>query len=457
MALPSLIMNMLPRGSLLRPTARHYTTLPVRAVMDSMHSRGFIYQHTKGSVLSKYGRTAVYCGFDPTADTLHVGNLVGIMGLLHFAKSGHQAIALVGGATGCIGDPSGRKTERDRLARETLHQNVNGIEKTLRRIFTNAGVGDQVVVVNNADWYREWNIIDFLGEYGRHFRMGTMLGKESVQSRLNGEDGMSFVEFTYQIFQAYDFYHLHRTHGCEIQIGGSDQWGNITAGCDLIRRASGESEEGCGITFPLITTSSGEKFGKSMGNAVWLDSQRTSPFDLYQFFIRVEDSDVERFLKLFTFMEGDDIDTTYVNHMKQPEMKSGQRRLAQEVTRLIHGSEAMEEAERATKAMYGGGGGEGFLSGMSANDVIKAFCEAPSSRLPREMLGNATVTDMLVRSGIFKSGRQAIQRVHGGGVYVNYVRVMDAKYVVDATRDCIDGKITLVRLGKKHFHVVHWE
>eukprot|EP01135_Chromosphaera_perkinsii_P002286 Nk52_evm72s221 gene=Nk52_evmTU72s221 len=433
-------------------------------VVKVLKERGFLYQCTSESVM-KNGLsepTVVYCGFDPTADTLHVGNLVGIMGLLHFCRHGHKGIALVGGATGCIGDPSGRNSERNKLDYDTLNKNVKGISATLERIFANvlpeAERKSSVTVLNNADWYRDKNIIDFLGEIGRHFRMSTMLSKDSVKSRMENEEGMSFIEFTYQIFQGYDFLHLRRSHGCTVQLGGSDQWGNIVSGCDLIRKATEDEMNGTGITFPLVTTSGGEKFGKSMGNAVWLESSRTSAFDLFQFFIRSEDADVEKFLKLFTFLELPEISKICEEHKRAPELKYGQRVLAREATAIIHGQEEAEKALKASETIYSETGNtKEWLFSLSASQVDSIFSHAATKSVPRDILCGGTVTDMLCKSGIFKSGMQAMKQVQNGGIYLNFERVVDPKQELSEDRDSVEGGVTLLRVGKKNFFLLRWE
>ncbi|CAH2278282.1 tyrosine--tRNA ligase, mitochondrial [Pelobates cultripes] len=298
------------------------------------------------------GPQTVYCGFDPTADSLHVGNLLAVLGLLHFHRAGHHAIALIGGATAQIGDPSGRSLEREPLNPETLESNVRGVRDSLNRVFENYQVlhgghakpGATFNVLDNASWYRNRQPIEFLSSVGRHFRMGTMLSRHSVQSRLKTPEGMSLTEFLYQMFQAYDFYHLHQQHGCKIQLGGNDQLGNLMSGHEFIHKVTGEDV--FGIMLPLITNTTGDKLGKSAGNAVWLNRERTSPFDFYQFFVRQKDSSVERFLKLFTFLPLEEIEKIMEQHVKEPEKRVPQKRLAAEVTKLVHGKEGLESAKR---------------------------------------------------------------------------------------------------------------
>ncbi|XP_014897858.1 tyrosine--tRNA ligase, mitochondrial isoform X2 [Poecilia latipinna] len=299
----------------------------------------------------------VYCGFDPTADSLHVGNLLAIIGLLHFRSAGHNVVALLGGATAQIGDPSGKTSERERLSAEVVEENTRGIRESIQRIFINHEVlfHDRsrplgtVNVLNNRSWYKSWEVVDFLSETGRHFRMGTMLSRHSVQSRLRSADGMSLTEFTYQVFQAYDFYHLHQIYGCRIQLGGTDQLGNLMSGHEYIHKVSGE--EVYGLTIPLVTSTTGDKLGKTAGNAVWLNRDKTSPFELYQFFLRQSDASVERYLKLFTFLPLEEVEKLMEQQREDPSKRLAHKRLAAEVTKLVHGKEGLESAKRS-ELMY---------------------------------------------------------------------------------------------------------
>ncbi|KAJ1837904.1 tyrosyl-tRNA synthetase, partial [Coemansia sp. RSA 2703] len=350
-------------------------------VIDTLRERHFVSAVTSEDIVAHVGSnsTAVYCGVDPTAPSLHLGNMVTLMGLLHFHLGGHQAIPLVGNATGMIGDPSGRSTERVALDRETLARNIAGIEAQLQRFFSRGTEYAlkrmpeidptrlrKVCVLHNADWYQDMNILQFLGSVGRYSRVGAMMARDSVKSRLQSMHGISFTEFSYQLLQAYDFWHLYHHHGCRIQLGGSDQWGNITAGTDLIHKMPFQ-QDGCdtggliaepengsvdtayGLTIPLLTTSSGEKFGKSAGNAIWLDEAKTSAFDIYQFFVKTSDADVERFLKMFTLLPVRRIAEVMSEHREVPENFAAQRLLAAEVTELIHGQSGLNRALCATE------------------------------------------------------------------------------------------------------------
>ncbi|MEQ2312865.1 Tyrosine--tRNA ligase, mitochondrial [Ameca splendens] len=327
----------------------------------------------------------VYCGFDPTADSLHVGNLLAIIGLLHFRSAGHHVLALLGGATAQIGDPSGKTSERERLSADVLEENTRGIRESIQRIFTNHEVLfhdsstplGTVNVLNNRSWYKSWGVVDFLSETGRYFRMGTMLSRHSVQSRLRSADGMSLTEFTYQVFQAYDFYHLNQIYGCRIQLGGTDQLGNLMSGHEYIHKVTGE--EVYGLTIPLVTSSAGDKLGKTAGNAVWLNRDKTSPFELYQFFLRQPDASVEGYLKLFTFLPLAEVERLMEQQRENPSKRLAHKRLAAEVTKLVHGKEGLESAKRCTNALYHSS--VQALEQMSDEELQELFREAPFCEL----------------------------------------------------------------------------
>src|SRR5690554_2144011 len=332
-------------------------------VLQELAWRGFIYQQTHDELdeeLTK-GPMTLYCGFDPTASSLHVGNLVSIMGLAHFYRAGHRPLALVGGATGLIGDPSGRDTERNLLDEETLQANLESIGGQLNRVLQasrtlhrdEAGEArEPVALVNNADWFKDWTFIDFLREVGKHFRVNQMLAKDSVRARLEErEQGISYTEFSYMLIQAYDFLHLNQTEGCRLQVGGSDQWGNITSGVDLTRRRTGESA--FGLTFPLITSADGKKIGKSLGGAVYLDGEMTSAYAFYQYWIGQDDADCGRFLRMFTFMPQEEIEELEAKIEAGENRGEVQQRLAREATTLIHGAEECEKVIRASRMLFG--------------------------------------------------------------------------------------------------------
>uniref|UniRef100_A0A9L0JZE5 Tyrosine--tRNA ligase n=1 Tax=Equus asinus TaxID=9793 RepID=A0A9L0JZE5_EQUAS len=326
----------------------------------------------------------IYCGFDPTADSLHVGHLLTLLGLFHFQRAGHNVIALVGGATARLGDPSGRTKEREALDAECVQSNARALRRELetlaahhQQLFTNGRTWGSFTVLDNSSWYQQQHLVDFLAAVGGHFRMGTLLSRQSVQTRLKSPEGMSLAEFLYQVLQAYDFYYLFQRYGCRVQLGGSDQLGNIMSGYEFIHKLTGEDV--FGITVPLITSTTGAKLGKSAGNAVWLNRDKTSPFELYQFFVRQQDDSVERYLKLFTFLPLPEIDHIMQQHVKEPEKRGPQKRLAAEVTKLVHGQEGLDSAKRCTQALYHSS--IDALEVMSDQELKELFKEASFSEL----------------------------------------------------------------------------
>eukprot|EP00741_Cyanophora_paradoxa_P008870 tig00001388_g8587.t1 len=432
-------------------------------VIKTLQERGLVFQLTDaemGAKLNGDEPVTVYAGFDPTADSLHLGNLVAIMALAHFQRAGHRPIAIVGGATGLIGDPSGRKTERDLLGVETIEKNLRGIEENLSRFMkfepgTIDGVAIQPAkIINNMSWYEDKNVVQFIREVGKHFRLSTMLNKDSVRIRLEqaeeGHDqgGMSFTEFTYQIFQAYDFMHLARAENCRVQVGGSDQWGNITAGTELIRKVL-PGTEAFGLTLPLMTTANGEKFGKSAGNAIWLDEEKTSCYELFQYFLRSEDADAGRFLKVFTFLPLDEIDAIIAEHEQAPEKRHAQRILAEQVTRLIHGEAGVAKAQRATNVLFG----NEDLRGLSAKEVLGIFKDVPSAELSRDQVVGKDVVSVVAAAKACPSKGEARRLIQNGGLYLNNEKVTAAEQVV-GEGDLVDGSIAIVRTGKKNFRVI---
>lgn len=394
----------------------------------------------------------VYAGFDPTSESLQVGNFVAIMGLSHFQRCGHRVVALVGGATGMIGDPSGKTSERQLLTEEQVRRNQEGIRENLSRFLDFDHPTAPAVIVNNYDWFHGFTFIAFLREVGKHFRMGAMLGKDSVRSRLESESGMSFTEFSYQLLQAYDFLHLFDQMRCTVQIGGSDQWGNITAGTDLIRKLRGE--EAFGLTLPLVCDRSGQKFGKSAGNAIYLDAAKTPVFDFYQFFVRVDDADVIRFLKVFTFLASEEIADYERRLIDAPEKREAQIRLAEEVTRRVHGEPGLQVAQRSTAVLFGAA-----MDGLKADELEAVFADVPSTALPSASVIGTPVATVAVESGFCKSRSEARRLVESGGFYVNNQRLSDAEHVLGAA-DIIDGRLLVLRSGKKRYHLVRvgaWE
>ncbi len=415
--------------------------------IETLKERGLFDNVTSPDILKLVeSPTAVYAGFDPTSSSLQVGNFVTIMGLAHFQRAGHKVIALAGGATGMIGDPSGKSSERNLLSAEDVARNLEGVRENLSRFLDFDSKRAPAKIVNNNDWIEKFSFVEFLRDVGKHFRMGTMLGKESVRARMESESGMSYCEFSYQLIQAYDFLHLWDAENCRIQIGGSDQWGNITAGVDLIRKLRGG--EAFGMTFPIICDSSGQKFGKSAGNAVYLDHNRTSYYDFYQFFIRTEDTDVVRFLKIFTFLPLAQIEEIARETAVAPEKRLAQKTLAEEMTRTIHGSEGVLIAQRASEVLFGGS-----MDGMKAEDLIKVFSNVPSRELPLASVSNIGFLDVALASGLCKSKGDARRLVTEGGFYVNNIRITDVAGKITGDM-LIDGRVLVMRAGKKNYCLV---
>jgi len=394
----------------------------------------------------------VYCGFDPTADSLHVGNLVPLLALRRFQVAGHHAIALAGGATGMIGDPGGRSTERNLLTAEQVAHNIASVKRQLARFLDFGVATNPARLVNNADWTAPVSYLEFLRDVGKFFTVNAMVAKESVRARMEDrENGISYTEFSYMLLQAFDFYHLHAAHRCELQIGGSDQWGNITAGTDLIRKKN-PGAHAWGLTLPLITNADGSKFGKSTGGgSVWLDPKRTSPYRFYQFFVNVDDRDVVRYLKFFTFLSPEAIDALAAEHEKNPGARVAHKALAREFTVLVHGQSACDDAVRASEIMFGGG-----LDGISESVFQDVVGEIPTKDFDQAKLAapGVSLLDLLVHAGLCPSRGQAKKDLEGGGISLNNVRVADAARAV-TTADLLFGKYLLLRKGKRTYAVLH--
>jgi tyrosyl-tRNA synthetase len=413
-------------------------------LLDELERRGAIDDITDRPALTELlsSRQSIYIGFDPTADSLHVGSLLPALMLARFQRAGHRPIVLVGGATGMIGDPSGRTAERQLQTVDTIRANVDAIQRQLERFVDFQGPA-AAITVNNYDWTHNKGYLWFLREIGKHFTVNHMLAKESVRSRLEDRDhGISYTEFSYMLLQAFDFLNLFQEHNCRIQGGGSDQWGNITAGIELIRRKS--AGPAFGITFPLLTTSSGEKFGKSAGNAIWLDPHRTSPYQFYQYWINTDDRDAERFLKLFTFLELDEISALCAH---PPEQRIPQKRLAAEVTRLVHGEDAVGQALKASEVLFGG-----EVTGLTDQDLAEIFADVPSFSIDRtDLAAGIKIADLVVRSGRAKSKGEGARLVEGGGVYLNNRRVTAADKLQDG--DIASETMFVLRFGKKDYYL----
>jgi tyrosyl-tRNA synthetase len=409
-------------------------------LLDTLIDRGFVQDATPGlAERLRAGPLTAYVGFDPTADSLHVGSLVPAMGLAWLQRFGHTPIALVGGGTGMVGDPSGKRDERPMLTLEQIDRNVQGIARQLTRFLAFEG-SNAARMRNNADWLRGLGLMEFLRDTGKHFTLGYMLQKESVRSRL--ESGISYTEFSYMLIQAYDFWYLHRTERCELQMGGSDQWGNITAGIELIGRREGKQVHG--LVFPLLTTSSGSKFGKSEGANVWLDPVRTSPYHFYQFWLNTEDQDVERLLKLFTFLPVERIAGVMAEHGRDPGRRVGQRELAREVTSIVHGSPAAEQAIQTSTALFGGDG----------EPSAEALAEMPERRVARSKLPEGLpVVEILVASGLASSKADARRGIQGKGFYLNGRQIdsVELHLSEEALQGPPDARFVILRKGKKNY------
>lgn len=418
--------------------------------IDELRWRGLLQDATEGAAQHlAAGPRTVYNGFDPTAPSLHVGNLVPVMGLVHAQRAGHTPLALVGGGTGLIGDPSGKTTERQLLTREQAAENAEGIRTQLEHFLDFEVVSNPARMRNNLDWLDGLALVDFLRDIGKHFSVNQLIAKESVRSRLeNPETGLSYTEFSYVLLQSYDFLELYRREGCTVQTGGSDQWGNITAGTDLIRRVEGGKAHG--VVFPLVTNAAGTKFGKSEAGNVWLDPDLTSPFRFYQFWINVDDADVVRYLRFFTLRSMEEIDDLETTVRQEPHRRAAQKALAEDVTRRLHGETGLAAALRATDALFGGD-----VSGLGADEIADVFSDVPSSEVPASRLeGDGTpLVDLLAETELASSKGDARRSIRGGGIYVNGERVEDEARTVSVD-DAIEGRFILLRKGKKRHHLV---
>jgi tyrosyl-tRNA synthetase len=407
-------------------------------LIKTLTARGLLQDATSGLAerLAK-GPLTAYVGFDPTADSLHVGNLIPVMGAAWLQRFGHTPIILIGGGTGMVGDPSGKRAERPMLPVEQIDRNASAIRDQLARFlsFDEAAGQNAARMRNNADWLRDLTLMDFLRDAGRYLTLGWMLQKESVKSRM--ETGISYTEFSYMALQAYDFWHLFRTERCELQIGGSDQWGNITAGIELIGKREGQQTYG--MVFPLITTASGTKFGKSEAGNVWLDLVKTSPYQFYQFWINTDDRDVERYLKLFTFLSLDDIARTTEEHAREPGKRAAQRLLARDVTARVHGEAAAQEAVQTSEAIFGGGSA--------------AVLNIPERSVSRGQLGQLSIIDLLVASGLATSKADARRGIKAKGFYLNEepIETPDLELREEDLQGEPGSRFLMLRKGKKNY------
>ena len=419
------------------------------SILDDLQWRGMVADCTDVPGLSHRlaaSPVTLYCGFDPTADSLHVGNLVPLLALRRFQLFGHHPIALAGGSTGSIGDPSGKTQERQLLTQQTLSENIASVKVQLAKLLDFDTPTNPARLLDNASWTSPVSFIDFLRDIGKHFSVNMMIAKESVRARMEDrETGISYTEFSYMLLQAFDFYHLRKEMNCELQIGGSDQWGNITAGTDLCRKKMAAV---CyGLTLPLITNADGSKFGKTVAGAVWLSPLRTSVYRFYQFWVRTDDRDVARYLKYFTFLSRSEIEALESQHAEKPEARVAHRALAKAVTDLIHGEQATQEAMRASEILFGG-----ELAGISEptfNDIVG---EVPTQSIARSSLEGAglSLIDLLVTAGLSTSRGQARKDIEGGGIYLNNVRIADVARAV-TTSELLFDRHLLLRKGKRNY------
>lgn len=418
-------------------------------LMDDLRWRGLLYQQTDEQGLESLlneQKVKLYCGVDPTADSMHIGHIVPLLTLRRFQMHGHTPTLLIGGATGMIGDPSGRSEERQLQTPEQVDQNVQGIKKQLEMIFDfNSNAGNTAQLVNNKDWIGELTLIDFLRDYGKLLTVNYMLAKDNVASRL--AEGISYTEFSYMLMQAADFDHLYREHDVRVQIGGSDQWGNITTGLEVLRKTHEEEVKAFGFTIPLVTKADGTKFGKTAGGAVWLDAKKTSPYEFYQFWINTADSDVVKYLKIFTFLSREEIEALEVAVQEEPHLRQAQKTLAEEMTKLVHGEDALDQAIRITEALF-----KGDLKALTVNEMKDAFKDVPTVELKKE---DINIVDFLVEAKVSSSKRQAREDVTNGAISLNGDKVQDLSFLVDSEVR-LDEQFTIVRRGKKKYAMVKY-
>lgn len=420
-----------------------------QSAFDELKWRGLVYDATDNvPQMLAQGPVAVYNGFDATADSLHVGHLVPLIALARLQQFGHVPIAVAGGGTSMIGDPSGKAEERQLLSREDIESNVENVKEQLSRFLDFGIKANPAQLVNNADWLISLNLVEFLRDIGKYFTVNYMISKESVRARLAREDGISFTEFSYMLLQSYDYLHLHDHFGCTLQTGGSDQWGNITAGVELIRRMRGKPAGA--LVYPLITKADGTKFGKTESGAVWLSRGRTSPYRFYQFWFNTDDRDVVGYLKFFTRLDEEEI-LELENALKQhPEERDAQRRLAREMTRAVHDETALSKAEQASQVLFGG-----EVTGLAAAEISDIFADVPSAALPKTRFQGEgmPLVDMLTECGAAKSKGEARRAIEAGGVYLNNRRVADSAFKV-ALSDAVERRLILLRRGRKNYWLV---
>lgn len=423
--------------------------------VEELQWRGMVHDVMPGTQehLTEAMRSA-YVGFDPTADSLHIGNLVPIMLLAHFQRAGHKPVALVGGATGMIGDPSGKSSERNLLDEKTLQHNQECVRKQLSQFLDfSSGEANEAVMVNNYDWMKEFSFLDFIRDVGKHITVNYMMAKDSVKNRLTGEsaDGMSFTEFTYQMVQGYDFLHLFQNNSCTLQMGGSDQWGNITTGTELIRRIGGG--KGYALTCPLITKSDGSKFGKSEGGNVWLDAKRTSPYKFYQYWLNTSDEDAAKYIKIFTFLNQEEITLLIQQHEEAPHQRALQKKLAEQVTVTVHGEEALENAIKASNILFGKSTGDD-LKALDEATFLDVFDGVPQSEVSRKEIeaGLDMIAALAEKTGFLKSNGEARRALKENSISVNKAKVSDTFSITSDS--LISDKYVLLQRGKKNYFII---
>ena len=416
-------------------------------IIDDLEWRGAINQMTDEEglrALTNEKAVSLYCGVDPTGDSMHIGHLIPFMILRRFQLAGHKPVILIGGATGSIGDPSGRTSERVLQTKEQVQHNVEKLTAQMKRLFLTSQEDQEAVrLVNNYDWTKELSLLDFLRDYGKHFNLNTMLAKDVVASLL--EVGISFTEFSYQILQSIDFLQLFRKEDVQVQIGGADQWGNITAGLELIRKVEGAEARAYGLTIPLMLKSDGTKFGKSAGGAVWLDPEKTTPYEFYQFWLNQDDRDVIKYIKYFTFLEKEEIEALEVSVQEEPHKRQAQKRLAEEVTRFVHGEAALQDALKITNALF-----TGDVQQLNADEIEQGFKNMPTFESEKVEQNLAT---WLVDLGIEPSRRQSREDIQNGAISINGEKITDLEYVWTPEQS-FEGRFVLVRRGKKKYFLV---
>ncbi|MGM1047137.1 MAG: tyrosine--tRNA ligase [Bacillota bacterium] len=414
-------------------------------IIDELEWRGAINQQTDAEGLRKLTSeksVSLYCGVDPTGDSMHIGHLIPFMMLKRFQMAGHRPVILIGGATGTIGDPSGRTSERTLQTMDQVQKNVDALTAQMKKLFVNEG-DTGLRMVNNFDWTHNLTILDFLRDFGKNFSVNTMLAKDIVASRL--DSGISFTEFSYQILQSMDFHHLFTQLDVQLQIGGADQWGNITSGLDLIRKKEGSEAKAFGLTIPLMLKADGTKFGKTAGGAIWLDPNKTTPFEFYQFWANTDDRDVIRYLKFFTFLTKEQIDELEVKVQTEPHKREAQLKLAEEMTRFVHSEEALIQAQKITEALF-----SGEIKSLTADEIEQGFKEMPTFHASKE---SKNIIDWLVDLGIEPSKRQAREDVTRGAISMNGEKVTDMDMEVSVDNS-IDGRFIIIRKGKKNYSLV---